>query len=65
MARRRLELTGLPRALRDDLARLNCSRSAISSTRAGDAVTVIDAASGKTSAKIVKTDAGNAEKLAP
>jgi hypothetical protein len=31
----------------------------------GDTLTVIDAASGKTRAKIVKTAAGNAEKLAP
>ena len=31
----------------------------------GDAVTVIDAASGKTRARIVKTTPGNAEKLAP
>ncbi len=31
----------------------------------GDTVTVIDAASGKVRAKIVKTAAGNAEKLAP
>ena len=31
----------------------------------GDTVTVIDAASGQTRAKIVKTAAGNAEKLAP
>lgn len=31
----------------------------------GDAVTVFDAASGQTRAKIVKTAAGNAEKLAP
>jgi hypothetical protein len=31
----------------------------------GDAVTVIDVASGQTRAKIVKTTAGNAEKLAP
>jgi hypothetical protein len=33
--------------------------------KVGDTVTVIDAASGKTRAKIVKTAAGNAEKLAP
>jgi hypothetical protein len=33
--------------------------------KTGDTVTVIDAASGKTRAKIVKTAAGNAEKLAP
>jgi hypothetical protein len=33
--------------------------------KAGDAVTVIDAASGNTRAKIVKTAPGNAEKLAP
>jgi hypothetical protein len=33
--------------------------------KTGDIVTVIDAASGKTRAKIVKTAAGNAEKLAP
>ena len=33
--------------------------------KAGDAVTVIDAASGQTRAKIVKSAAGNAEKLAP
>jgi hypothetical protein len=33
--------------------------------KAGDAVTVIDVASGQTRAKIVKTAAGNAEKLAP
>jgi hypothetical protein len=33
--------------------------------KTGDAVTVIDAASGKTRAKIVKTAPGNAEKLAP
>jgi hypothetical protein len=31
----------------------------------GDVVTVIDAASGQTRAKIVKTSPGNAEKLAP
>ncbi len=31
----------------------------------GDTVTVIDAASGQTRAKIVKTAAGNTEKLAP
>ncbi len=31
----------------------------------GDAIEVIDAASGKTRAKIVKTAPGNAEKLAP
>jgi len=31
----------------------------------GDVVTVIDATSGQTRAKIVKTAAGNAEKLAP
>lgn len=31
----------------------------------GDTLTVIDAASGKNRAKIVKTAAGNAEKLAP
>jgi hypothetical protein len=33
--------------------------------KAGDAVTVIDAASGQTRAKIVKTAPGNAEKLTP
>jgi hypothetical protein len=33
--------------------------------KTGDAVTVIDAASGNTRAKIVKTAPGNAEKLAP
>jgi hypothetical protein len=33
--------------------------------KAGDVVTVIDVASGKTRAKIVKTAPGNAEKLAP
>jgi hypothetical protein len=33
--------------------------------KAGDAVTVIDVASGQTRAKIVKTTVGNAEKLAP
>ena len=31
----------------------------------GDAITVIDVASGQTRAKIVKTTVGNAEKLAP
>jgi hypothetical protein len=33
--------------------------------KTGDAVTVIDAASGQTRAKVLKTAAGNAEKLAP
>jgi hypothetical protein len=33
--------------------------------KAGDTVTVIDAASGQTRAKIVKTAPGNAEKLTP
>ena len=33
--------------------------------KAGDIVTVIDVASGQTRAKIVKTAAGNVEKLAP
>ncbi len=33
--------------------------------KAGDIVTVIDAASGQTRAKIVKTAPGNAEKLSP
>ena len=33
--------------------------------KAGDAVTVLDAASGQTRAKVVKTAPGNAEKLAP
>jgi hypothetical protein len=33
--------------------------------KAGDTVTVIDAASGQTRAKILKTAPGNAEKLAP
>jgi len=33
--------------------------------KAGEIVTVIDVASGQTRAKIVKTAAGNAEKLAP
>ena len=33
--------------------------------KAGDAVTVIDVASGQTRAKIVKTTVGHAEKLAP
>jgi len=33
--------------------------------KTGDAVTAIDAASGQTRAKIVKTAPGNAEKLAP
>jgi hypothetical protein len=33
--------------------------------KVGDTVTAIDAASGKVRAKIVKTAAGNAEKLAP
>jgi hypothetical protein len=33
--------------------------------KTGDAITVIDAASGQTRAKVVKTAPGNAEKLAP
>jgi hypothetical protein len=33
--------------------------------KTGDAVTVLDAASGQTRAKIMKTAPGNAEKLAP
>ena len=33
--------------------------------KTGDTVTVLDAASGQTRAKIVKTAPGNAEKLAP
>jgi hypothetical protein len=33
--------------------------------KTGDVVTVIDAASGQTRAKIVKSAVGNAEKLAP
>ena len=33
--------------------------------KTGDVITVIDAASGQTRAKIVKSAAGNAEKLAP
>jgi hypothetical protein len=33
--------------------------------KVGDAITVIDATSGQTRAKIVKTAKGNAEKLAP
>ena len=33
--------------------------------KSGDVITVIDAASGQTRAKIVKTAAGNAEKLVP
>jgi hypothetical protein len=33
--------------------------------KTGDTVTVLDAASGQTRAKVVKTAAGNAEKLAP
>jgi hypothetical protein len=33
--------------------------------KTGDAITIIDAASGQTRAKVVKTAPGNAEKLAP